>query len=276
MMIEAMIYEAAKRIGGPFTKNDLVRQIRFCHRDVVESSIMPSDHCIGHAVKGAEHKKKFLRLLNKSKPYRYELAYGSDMSMEAATLSTTRPTAPPVAANFIDDGIDYQKFYNLEGYLFGEVRERFRSSGVIEPVDLFMIFIWKSNRAKTKVRDRLKKFAGDFSTAAKRIAKVLSAESDNEKRLHFLLLECGLRLPMATAILTVLFPEEFTVYDIRVCGELGIADFSSLSREKIWPKYQEYIAAVRAVAPPHFSLRDADRFLFGRSVRKDAVKDCAK
>ena len=50
-----------------------------------------------------------------------------------------------------------------------------------------------------------------------------------------------LRLPMASAILTVLYPEDFTVYDVRVCNTLGgfhsIAD--RMAFESMW---QEYIA----------------------------------
>ena len=52
--------------------------------------------------------------------------------------------------------MDYGKFYYLERYLLEEVGPRFRSSGILEPIDLFMIFIWKANRAKTRVRDNLK------------------------------------------------------------------------------------------------------------------------
>lgn len=37
----------------------------------------------------------------------------------------------------------------------------------------------------------------------------------------------GFRLPMASAIATVLYPNDFTVYDIRVCEMLG--DFHGLT-----------------------------------------------
>ena len=54
------------------------------------------------------------------------------------------------------DATDYRKFYNLEEYLLGEVGPRFRTSGIIRPIDMFMIFIWKANRAKTKYKDNSK------------------------------------------------------------------------------------------------------------------------
>jgi hypothetical protein len=41
-------------------------------------------------------------------------------------------------------------------------------------VDLFMIFVWKSNRAKTRVRDNLKRRAnGSFSEATSKIASAI-------------------------------------------------------------------------------------------------------
>lgn len=47
---------------------------------------------------------------------------------------------------------------------------------------------------------------------------------------------------MASAILTVLYPNDFTVYDIRVCDELK--DFHGLKHttnfENIWSGYQAY------------------------------------
>lgn len=45
--------------------------------------------------------------------------------------------------------------------------------------------------------------------------------STGRERLRVLMEDYGFLLPMATAILTVLWPDEFTVYDIRVCDSLG-------------------------------------------------------
>jgi hypothetical protein len=87
--------------------------------------------------------------------------------------------------------MDYVKFYHLERYLFEEVGPKFRSLGTIDPVDLFMIFIWKSNRAKTRVRDNLKRRAnGSFSKAASKIASALSTAKDQKERLRILMHDC--------------------------------------------------------------------------------------
>jgi hypothetical protein len=173
--------------------------------------------------------------------------------------------------------IAYRKFSDLEHYLFDEVGPRFQNSGDIEPVDLFMIFVWKANRAKTRVRDQLKTRAnGSFASAAAQIASALFATKDREQRLKILMQDWGLRLPMASAVLTVLYPDEFTVYDRRVCGALGFPykDWSRFS-ESCWMEYESYKQKVCGIESPEgftFTLRDRDRFLWGKSVREDAIK----
>jgi hypothetical protein len=88
----------------------------------------------------------------------------------------------------------------------------------------------------------------------------------------------GFRLPMASAILAVLDPEEFTLYDRRVCDELGgfrnLADAARFDR--LWPGYQKYVAAVREAAPVEVSLRDKDRWLWGRSSYRQLEGDIAR
>jgi hypothetical protein len=83
---------------------------------------------------------------------------------------------------------------------------------------------------------------------------------------------------MATAILTVCYPEEFTVYDVRVCDALG--DFNKLgsiaSFPKIWNEYGRFKAAVEAAAPSEMSLRDKDRWLWGQSFALQLESDVAR
>jgi hypothetical protein len=66
---------------------------------------------------------------------------------------------------------------------------------------------------------------------------------------------------MATAILTVLYPTEFSVYDVRVCEQLN--DFKGLAglqfSERLWQEFQRYLGAVHSAAPKGLSLRDKDR-----------------
>jgi hypothetical protein len=86
----------------------------------------------------------------------------------------------------------------------------------------------------------------------------------------------GFRLPTATAILTVLFPRQFTVYDMRVCESLGA--FRKLENrrfsEELWKNYLSFKREIRNAAPSVLSLRDKDRYLWGKSFHKQVVKDC--
>ncbi|MGE5770707.1 MAG: hypothetical protein ACM3Z4_01460 [Hyphomicrobiales bacterium] len=161
------------------------------------------------------------------------------------------------------DATDYRKFYNLEEYLLGEVGPRFRTSGIIRPIDMFMIFIWKANRAKTKYKDNLKKRAdGNFSDAVTKIAAALSATKDRKERLAILMRDWGFRLPMASAILTALYPIDFTVYDTRVCKMLGLDYRPWLPfSENLWIEYERYREAVRTNTPPGLTLRNRDKYL---------------
>ena len=170
---------------------------------------------------------------------------------------------------------DFKKFYDLETYLFSEVADTFGKTGKISTTDFFMIIIWKSNRAKTTVKKTLSKNVNDFAEAVEQIAKSLSSTTNNKRRLYILMHDWGLRLPMATAILTVLFSDDFTVYDVRVCNELD--DFHKLDwwifSDKLWDEYVRFVEAVRAKTPQNLSLRDKDRYLWGRSFFEQAQAD---
>src|SRR2546422_7668710 len=86
------------------------------------------------------------------------------------------------------------------------------------------------------------------------------------------------RLPMATAILTVLYPNEFTVYDTRVCAELrafknlgGVRPFDALRQG-----YEEFKGRVEEAAPDGLTLRDKDRYLWGKSLYQQLKADITR
>jgi hypothetical protein len=174
--------------------------------------------------------------------------------------------------------IDYRIYYDLEGYLFDKVGPGFAETGTISPADFYMIIIWKANRAKSRIRKRLDQKAGGFSAAVSTIAQRLSATPGARERLETLMVGFGFFLPMATAILTVLYPKEFSVYDVRVCQQLR--DFEKLAQlqfsDRLWEEYQRYLSAVDAEAPNEFSLRDKDRYLWGRSFFEGVENDLRK
>ena len=171
---------------------------------------------------------------------------------------------------------EYRELYWLENYLFSHISPRFAATKTLSAFDFFCIVVWKANRAKSKVARRLLE-AGfpDLSSAVAALAHDIGEAPDPKERLRVLLGRWGFRLPMASAILTVLYPDEFTVFDVRVCESLG--DDGSLSHrinfESVWSGYVAFIDRVRNAAPQGLSLRDQDRWLWGKSFVEQLSAD---
>jgi len=176
---------------------------------------------------------------------------------------------------------DYLRYYDLESYLLDEVHQRFHREGKLDAFDFFSIIIWKANRSKSTLAHRLGKRPGGLEKAVAEFSRELFEAKSHEDRLRLTMEKWGFYLPMASAILTVLWPEEFTVYDVRVCDQLARAnmgEFSGLANigaKRIWPRYCEYCEAVKRAVPEHRKLRDKDRFLWGRSSALQLEKDIA-
>lgn len=174
---------------------------------------------------------------------------------------------------------DYQKYHQLEAYLFGTVGPQFRRSGTLSATDFFCIVIWKSNRSKSTIANRLRKQdskgRSKLNAIIKSLGKAIHKAATHQKRLEILLKQWGFRLPMASAILTVLYPDDFSIYDIRVCEQLE--DFKSPAAkrpfDRLWEGYQAYLDAVRQATPRHLSLRDRDRWLWGKSFIEQLESD---
>ncbi len=166
--------------------------------------------------------------------------------------------------------LDEIHFYSPETTLFPELATRFGQTGHLTAEELYLILDWKAARARTRHLRRLTD-GRTFSQAAADLGQALHNALDDQDRLKLLLGKpWSFALPTATAILAVLYPERFTVYDIRVCDALG--DFHRLGSrrwsERSWADYCRFIAAVRSSVPAHLSLRDADRWLWGQDKRK--------
>jgi len=171
--------------------------------------------------------------------------------------------------------LDYRELPDLEKYLFEKVAPRFAGEQSISAFDFFCIVIWKANRAKSKIAAKLqKKHKDSLENAARTLTREINQAKTSRQRLEILINGWGFRLPMASAILTILYPTEFTVYDIRVCDELK--QFHGTQNKKfetLWGEYQDYISKVRAAAPPDCNLRDADKWLWGKSFAAQLNRD---
>jgi len=176
--------------------------------------------------------------------------------------------------------MNYLKYYFLEDYLFGEVRNNFFKRGYLLPDEFFCIIIWKANRRKTIIRKKFSENEIFFKKQIREITEKIYNGKTKKEKLNSLLedgLKYGFRLPIASAILTVLYPEEFTIYDYRVLDELNkikkekITDFSY--NLDVVNKYFIFLEEIKKISEnKKLSLRDMDRYLWGKSFYKDIEK----
>ena len=171
----------------------------------------------------------------------------------------------------------FLQYYDLDSYLFNTVQQRFERQGYLRAFDFFCIVIWKANRAKSKIARKLvSKSAKTLDEAVIDLTKRIAAEEAPKDKLRFLMnAELKFRLPMASAILTVLYPEEFTIYDVRVCGSLGkFHELTNITNfDKLWERYLEFKSCVETNGPQGYSLRDKDRYLWGKSFYEQLCGD---
>ena len=173
---------------------------------------------------------------------------------------------------------DYLIYYDSERYLFEIVTKRFHDEGSLNAIDFFTIVSWKANRAISRIAIRLLHHDAtllDLESASRALTQKIHDAPNHKERLRIMLEEWGFRLPIATAILTVCYPGDFSVYDYRVCDILDrfqtLADKSRF--EDIWSGYLLYLDAVRASdTPANLSLREKDRWLWGKSVYQDMLE----
>ena len=110
----------------------------------------------------------------------------------------------------------------------------------------------------------------------KALTKGIAKQPNSKKRLKLLVKKWGFRLPLASAILAILYPKDFTVYDSRVCEALD--DFKSLAYtqnfETLWSRYENFKRRVDKTDHPGLeSLRDKDRYLWGKSFHHQLEED---
>jgi len=175
--------------------------------------------------------------------------------------------------------IDFVKLYGLENYLLEVVNPRFQHEGAIGAFDFFCIVIWKANRAKSNVAKRLmRKGHKSLDEACQTLTSQIHQASTDKEKMKVLMEDWGFLLPMSSAILTVFYPEKFTVYDTRVCQMLKkystLKDIRSI--DKLWPQYEDFIASVVKATPGIKGLRDKDRYLWGKSFHDQLKKDLKK
>jgi thermostable 8-oxoguanine DNA glycosylase len=111
----------------------------------------------------------------------------------------------------------YLKYYSLEDYLFGEVNKNFRERGYLTPEEFFAIVFWKRKPAAFQIvpawdKESIETITGKLNP------------DDRENSFNILLGNRGgireVGIAIASAILTVCYPKEFTVLDYRALNSL--------------------------------------------------------
>ncbi len=171
--------------------------------------------------------------------------------------------------------MNYNEYANLSSYLFNTVQPRFAAQGWLDAFDFFSIVIWKANRSKSKIAKRLSD-NGKLSLegSVKALTQEISRAQSPKERLQILRTK-HFRMPMASAILTVLYPDEFTIYDIRMRNALGIPklNFPFKNFELVWTRYQNYKTQVENNTPAELTLRQKDLYLWGKSRADQLAED---
>lgn len=162
----------------------------------------------------------------------------------------------------MNDSEKYIKYYFLENYLFSEVSAAFKERGFLAPEEFFAILIWKSNRSKTKIRDSILK---NGKTVRGIMTEVSKADTPGLK-LDILDSVPYIGIPIASAILSVCYPDDFTVADYRACAAIkkyGKEINGNPTASKT--AYFEYLNACKELArESNLSLRDFDRMLWAK------------
>lgn len=172
----------------------------------------------------------------------------------------------------IDD--NFLKYYWLEKDYFPEIREFFFKEHYLKPEQFFAIVFWKSVRPRKLIKDGLRANGKSLDESVKQLTQKIFNEKNNSKKLQILLdNNKGFKVSMASAILTVLYPEDFTIYDYRVWNQVkNTMDQKEISNKKdVINLYWKFVKLVKEHTN-NFTLRDGDRNLWGKSWHYDLQK----
>ncbi|MFA6274515.1 MAG: hypothetical protein WC662_05125 [Candidatus Paceibacterota bacterium] len=159
----------------------------------------------------------------------------------------------------------YKKYYSLEDYLFKEISNNFKEKHYLTNEEFFAIVIWKSNRSKTKVL----KGVEISGKTIKRITEKFE-EQNREEKINNLVKISGIHIPIASAILSVCFSNEFTIADYRVAETINKIKNTEIKNPSYSiENYLEYLDICKEIAEKwNLSLRDLDKCLWGYDFYK--------
>ena len=186
---------------------------------------------------------------------------------------------PVQSRDMENEAVNYIEFYDAEKLLFEKVGPEFRR-GIDPSVMHFETLLgWKSERPGDAHWMRLMKICGGtMEDAVTAICADIRSAADDKARLEVLIRKWLFYLPTAATILTVFYPEVFTMYDKRTRNQTGTNDWSRRRKftPALWEHYREFKAKIVALAPPGLSLRDADRYVMGKDTSESRESKLAR
>jgi len=157
-------------------------------------------------------------------------------------------------------------YFDLDSYLFERVTKRFAQRHTLNAFDFYAIITWKSNRSKTGVQKGMRR----KRLHPTRLMSKLSALQDDREKMQLLDSVPGIDIAIASAILTVCYPDRFTVLDYRAWETLHA--FGKVPQQRIPTGVNGYFnlylpACLSLASETKMSLRELDRTLWGWSMR---------
>ena len=153
--------------------------------------------------------------------------------------------------------IDFKKYiqlYSLEDYLFSVVGPQIKNRGYLTFDDFYKIAMWKSARQKPKYLQN--------KNDVESISRETFALADENEKMEKLCSLKGVGIPTASAILTIVYPENYAVIDIRcmeMLKELGYTIKKTITLNN-WIKY---LNIIRDIAKGNnITAREVDKALF--------------
>jgi len=177
-----------------------------------------------------------------------------------------------------NEAVNYIEFYDDEKLLFEKVGPEFLRGIDPSAMQFETLLGWKSERPGDAHWMRLMNICGGtMEDAVAAICADIRSAEDHKGRLKVLIRKWQFALPTAVTILTVFYPEFFTMYDVRTRHQTGTENWSGRTfTPALWEHYCEFKDKIVALAPPGLSLRDADRYVMGKDTYEAREKKLAR
>lgn len=155
----------------------------------------------------------------------------------------------------------YIQLYDIEKYLFAVIGPKVQARGYLIFDEFYQICMWKSARQKPRYIEN--------KNRVEEISRKVFSEKDEAIKIEMLCKLNGVGIPTASAILTIVFPKEYAVIDIR-CLEILHGKFSqNIGRSMSVKTWLNYLTLMRSWAKENnITPRELDMAFFAMHKEK--------